>query len=125
MTLKTTNDIIKHLTSLIPQPRVEPPKPQNSWASLKVGDVLEFDPKQSGEGYSSGPWGSKWSEFARFEVLETTSVGAKLVTLPQGGCAMPPCGSGTFMLIDREWRRNGSGWRKVPKRSIKSEEVSL
>jgi hypothetical protein len=83
------NDIAEALSQPIPDPYIQPPKDQGSWATLHPGDYLRSPPG------------------GLYRVERTTNDGALL------------CHTGVDVrswLKDRDWK--DQGWSKVSKREV-------
>lgn len=98
---ESTRQIVERLIAVVPPPRAAPPRPQSSWATLKVGDVL------SRPGATSGELGNRAPEL--WELCGVSSAGATLRPWPGGGEALE--------LTDRNWKE--LGWRKLAMREFK------
>jgi len=102
----TIQQIVERLIEAVPPPRAAPPRPQSSWASLKVGDALVSP--------SSVPIGESGSrEPGLWEVTGVSSAGVKLNHV---------YGTGRIHreLTDRNWKE--AGWHKLAKRELKKLE---
>jgi hypothetical protein len=97
----TTKQIVEKLIAPVPPPRHVPPTPQNSWATLKEGDVLAGPDSNRGLGeQGAGLW----------VVCNVSSAGVSLAPYQAFD-------GETIKFSDRNWKE--SGWRKVPKRELK------
>jgi hypothetical protein len=92
----TTKQIVERLIEAVPPPRAAPPRPQGSWATLKLGDVLVAPGCDSGESGGRELW----------EVVAVSSAGVTIDSL-----------NNSKLLDDRNWKENG--WRKLAKRKLK------
>jgi len=102
--MATTKQILEHLTVPIPLPRRPAPKPQDSWATLKVGDRL-VQKQAHGASISEGKTESSTffdEKDGEWVVTKVSSAGA---SLERGGEVVE--------LSDRDWRRS---WQKAKRR---------
>ena len=127
---KTTNQIVAHLLSAIPPPRETIPKPQDSWATLKLGDRLTQTQvtEVSTTGLNDSKIGAMESESPIFsttieliwEVILVNSAGVTLASKNEHGRYVTPPKPipSKIELTDRDWRNT---WKRVPKRRKKGE----
>lgn len=96
--MATTKQIVERLIEAVPPPRAASPRPQGSWATLKVGDVLAAPGKGSVERPGSQ---ELWA------VCAASSAGVTLRKLTTNEAVE---------LTDRNWKE--LGWRKLAKRKL-------
>jgi hypothetical protein len=104
--------ICEKLVRPIPSPRKAAPKPQKSWATLKVGDVVCRKPSTDmGSGVETITPQPKTPEVGSIGVTDTST--------PSSTRTVQSCDSQGVTLDDgtrieeREWKRQ---WTRVPKR---------